>query len=83
MANAVQFVFQWTVRTAGLLGQNGLNAQSHVEVGLNKGGALVTTQATHVLAHRFRHASAVWESVTAEFVRMVAGACGLPGHPAQ
>lgn len=83
MANAVQFAFQWTVKMAGLHGQNGLSAQSHVEVALNRGGALVMTQAIHVLDPRFRHASAVWENVTAESVRTVDGAYGLHGHPAQ
>lgn len=54
------------MRTAGLHGQSGLSAQSHVGAALNRGGALVMTQAIHVLDPRFRLASAVWENVTEE-----------------
>lgn len=57
---------QWTVRTAGLLGQSGHNAQSHVEVGPSSVVALVMTPAIRALDPPFRRASAVWENVTAE-----------------
>lgn len=78
MVNAAHPVCLVTRRMTGHRGQNGRNAQFHVELELNSVGGHVMLPTTSVKAHLSKPEHAVLGNVTIAFVRMVVGAIGLP-----